>query len=427
MNVNFPSSYPANTVSTGKPINVQTLQATFAAVLRSYGVESQTSTILEVIQPTSHANNPADDDHNQQRREHQQQIDRNDFTQFDRKLLDKSEIRHSEMISVYKERIEQHGTLRNDYQERIDQRELPPSTIPIKSSMPVTSSMDVAKPNELPPNRNYSPLQEQNVTEIASTNSQISSASSTVPNSTVVNDSVGLPMSMSGNVPTSMPVSAVPQIVPTQAFTLFTATGRFGQIQNTVDEKENEEDKEEQTEKKPKKKKQPFAMFEAIHTEAIRPSQRNLSRQSQKPLTKTAHRVAEKFREKPREVESEQSQNIKTIKTLEEFLNTSIQNVSMPKKGETDPPNQMQYLHRIAAACEAATPYAPIRMKLNLEHLGTLTLRFYFKSDKLMLRFETPTKESARFLHDHLDGLKAILSERKVQLASVEILQIASL
>jgi flagellar hook-length control protein FliK len=109
------------------------------------------------------------------------------------------------------------------------------------------------------------------------------------------------------------------------------------------------------------------------------------------------------------------------VKTLAEFLNTSPQNISAPQKEESNQSNAEQQLNRIAAACEAAAHYAPIRIKLHLEHLGTLTLRFFYNADKLALRFETPSKESARFIQDNLDGLRTILSKRNGKIACAEI------
>jgi len=426
MNVEFPSTYPANPVSTSKSVDVQTLQETFAAVLRSYGMEKgglQTNTMLEVLQSASLTDNTGD--RNQQRRDNQQYANRNDFTQIDRKLLDKSEVRHGEMNADYRDRVDRLETLRTDYQARIERSELPQSAS--QANVPNSASSasllpDHARPHELPPGTDHSP-QQKNVPVNAGTNSVPLSADVAAPNSTVVSGSAGLAIPMNANGP-MVPLSTAPQVVPMQTFTLFTASGRYGQMHEKPDDKESEDEKEESVEEKPVKKKQPFAMFEAIQAEATRPSRRNHVRQSQEAPAQTGTRqIGEKLREKPKRSEGEQSRNVQAVKTLEEFLNAP-QNVVVSKKEDTNQPNQSQYLHRIAAACEAASHYAPIRIKVNLDHLGTLTLRFFYQSDKLMLRFETPSKESTRFLHDHLDGLRTILSKRNVRLASVEVLRV---
>jgi len=218
-----------------------------------------------------------------------------------------------------------------------------------------------------------------------------------------------------------MPTPVTPQVVPTQAFTIFTPQGRFGQTQGKTND--NEEEDEEPVEGTETKKAQPFAEFEAIR------SKQNVARKPKEPATQPELRqpelrqVAEKPREQPKEIEPDQARSVKTVKTMEDFLNTSTQSFSASKKGEPNQPNQTLYINRIAAACEAASHYAPIRIKLNLDHLGTLTLRFYFKADKLTLRFETPSKDSSRFIQDHLGGLQTILSKRNVKIANIEILE----
>ena len=421
MTVDFHSPHPvnaapANTASAGKSVDVQTLQEAFATALRNYGAErggTFTNTMLEVLRAPNTSD--AASDNQQQRREHQQQADRNDFTNIDRKLLDKSEIRSSEMNSAYRDRLDRNETFRNDYRERIEQSEprQPTSPTPTTLASPTASSLDAARPNEPMPVRDHSPPQ-QNVPAIVNTNNQ--SPSVNAPNST---PNIGLASVLisGGNVPASMSTPIAPQVVPPQAFTIFTPSGRFGQTQKKMGDKENEE--EESVEEQKPKKHQPFAIFEAIQAEATRSIQKNLSRQPKEPISQAElQRVAEKPRERPRKVEPDQS---RSVKTLEEFLNAPAQNVSVQKKGEPNQPSQTQYLNRIAAACEAASYYAPIRIKINLDHLGTLTLRFFHKADKLMLRFETPSKESAQFLRDHLEGLRTILSKRKVKIADVEI------
>jgi flagellar hook-length control protein FliK len=233
----------------------------------------------------------------------------------------------------------------------------------------------------------------------------------------------GIPMSM--DVPASLPTSMVPQASPTSAFTVFTPAGRLGQPQKESDDKENDDD--EGVEEKNGKKKQPFAVFEAVRVETTRPVQRNHFRQSKEPVSHSpVQQITEKSSktsEKPKEMEPHPFRSVKTMADILDvpIQNVSVQNVSVQKKGEPNQPNQTQYLHRIAAACEAASQYAPIRMKINLDHLGTLTLRFFYKADKLTLRFDTPSEESARFVRDHLDGLRTILTNRNIKIADMEI------
>ena len=420
MTVSFPPPQSTNAAPAGKPVDTQTLQNAFAVLLRSYGTErtgTSAQTMLEILQPTSQADNAASDDRNQQRRNQQQHVDRSDFTKIDQKRQNQSEIRSGEIKDHYQDRLDRKDTLRNDYRERIE-RNAPPSAVPAENFKQEASApppLNVAPTNEPVPNQTHSPPQQKNVSEIVGGNTPSLPANVAVPNNAATAVQAG--MLMPGrNVPVSM--LAAPQVAGTQAFTLFTPSGRFGQMQNKADEKEGED--EEPVEGNSGKKKQPFAVFEAIHAEAIRSTRKNRSRQPKEPISPAElHRVTEKpTREKPREAEPKQ---LRSVKTLDEFLNVSGQNVSVAKKGETSQSNQSQYLNRIAAACEAAAQYAPIRMKINLDHLGTLTLRFYYKADKLALRFETPSRESERFIHEHLGGLREILSKRKVNVVDIEI------
>jgi len=425
LSVDFPPSTPVNTVAAGKPVDVQTLQEAFAAALRSYGTEkggTQTDTMLEVLRSTSQADDTGGEDRNQQRRENQQQANRSDFTQIDRKLQDKSELRQNELNANYQNRQDRHETLQNDHREKTDQRHPQQTAAPTESPAPATPPLNTAQPNEPLPHSDHSP-QHRDVPVNATANSQSLSAISAAPNSGAVNSPAGILMPMNMNIPGALPVSPTPQAVPPQAFTLFTPLGRFGQHQESSDEKEkeNEDEKEEAVEEKPTKKQTPFAALHAIHADSTRSVRQKPSRQLQElPVKPELHRTAEKPREKPKETEPVQA---RSVQTLEELLNTPAQNVSVSKKGESNQPNPTQYLNRIAAACEAAAQYAPIRIKINLDQLGTLTLRFYHKADKLALRFETPDDESAKFLHEHLGGLKAILSKRNVKIASLDVLR----
>ncbi|MCL2006329.1 MAG: flagellar hook-length control protein FliK [Planctomycetaceae bacterium] len=415
MSVDFPHSYSAPSASANKPSDAKTLQETFAAVLRTYGSEkggSQTNTLLEVI--SSNADHNLDEA--KQRREHQQHTDKKDFAQLDRKLLDKSEIRSSEMNVDYQDRRDRNETLRNDYQSRVDRSEhrqsLPPSAT--RENVPP----DTAKKNEPLPNWNPSSPPQKNVVDIVNANNHtpanVQPPSTNITASSVMNAGTSL-----AHAPGSMHVAesatAVrPQAALPQSFTVFTPSGRFGQSQEKPDdnEDENKDDKEEHTEEQPVKKKQPFAVFESIRAETTRPVHYNNARQPKEP-------IANAKSELPKELEPEK---VRTAQSLDDFLNAPAHTVLVKKKGENRP-NQMQYLNRIAAACEAAAEFAPIRMKINLDHLGTLTLRFYYKADKLALRFETPSAESAKFLRSQLDGLHTLLAKRNVKIADVEIQQ----
>ena len=423
MTVNFPSSQSANVAPANKPADAQTLQNAFAALLRSYGTEktgTYADTMLEILQPTSRAENATDADRNQQRRNQQQHVDRNDFAPIDQKRQNQSEERHNEINALYQDQLDRKETLRSDYQER-DERNvhrlaIPAETSQLKVTVPL---LDGKQPNEPATILTHSPPQQQNVSEIVRINNPSLPANTAIPNSeaTQVQTSMLMP---GGSVPMSMPMSAAPQTAGMQTFTLFTPSGRLGQIQDKMDEKENED--EEPVESNRVKKKQPFAVFEAIHAEALRSTRKNHARQPKEPISQTElHRITEKpTREKPTEAEPDQS---RSTKTLDELFTKQEQSVSASKQGESNQANQAQYLNRIAAACEAAAQYAPIRMKINLDHLGTLTLRFYYKykTDKLTLHFETPSQESERFIRNHLDGLRTILSRRKVNIVDIEI------
>ena len=425
MSVDFPSSFSPSAVPAGKPIDVQKLQEAFAAALRSYGTEkggTQANAMLEVLRSTSQTGNAAEEDRNQQRKDKQQHTNRNDYAQIDRKLLDKSELRQSEMKSDYQDHRDRLESLRNDPRERSEQRDFQRPTIRTDTSHQLPPPPSVAPLTEPPPDRDHSPQQQRSVAKIAVANSQSPLAGPVALDDATVNSPTGLPTPV--NMDTlAMPVSVALQPATPQVFTLFTPLGRFGQLQEKTDEKDSEDEKGEAIEEKKTKKKQPFALFETIHAEASRPTRRTSSRQLQEsPANVELHRVAvqprEKSTEKQKVTEPDQS---RSVKSLDDLLNAPAQTVSASKNEELNQPNQTRYLHRIAAACEAAAKYAPIRIKINLEHLGSLTLRFYHKADKLMLRFETPSEESAQFLHDHLGGLKTILSKSNVKIASIEV------
>jgi len=430
MTVDFPASYPSSAAPSGKPIDVQTLQQTFAALLRSYGTEkggSKTETLLEILRP-SPSDKTEGHDRNQQRQDNQQRTDRNDFTPIDRKLLDKSEIRSGEIIADYQNRLDRQDSLHDAYRARVERSELSHSTIPADSfplALPGTSA-NAPRPSEVPPLGEHAPPQPSAVPQVAGTHSQSSLASTAVPSSapsSALANTAGMPMNM--NVPVSAPI--VSQASPTATFTVFTPSGRWGQSQKDSEDPDSDNnsdnnggDDEEGSKEKNSKKQQPFAVFEAVRVETTRPLHRHQSRQSKEPAPQITEKFSEETSEKTREAEPQSLRNVKTIADLLAVPTQSVtvQSVTVQKGGES---NQSQYLHRIAAACEAASQYAPIRMKINLDHLGTLTLRFYYKADKLALRFNTPSKESARFVRDHLDGLRTILSHRNVQIADMEI------
>jgi hypothetical protein len=414
MSADFPSSYPVSAIpSASKPADVQTLQEAFAAALRSYGSEKsgvQTNSMLEVLR-TDLPDTANSQDRHQQRREHQQQTDRSDFTQSDRKLLDQSELRSREMNADYQNRQDRQEMGHNAYRERVDRRELPPSAVP-------TAPPESTLPSESLPNGNplSSPQQINGVENVPAGNQPLQ-ASSVAANSAASLGQANAVLPMNVNAPVNLPV--VSQSVPLSPVTVFTPLGRFGQPQGEADETESENDSEEPDEKKvDRKKKQPFAAFEPVRVESTRPVRQKPLRQ---PKESVSRPEISKIAEKPKEVEPERS---RSEKAMADLLDAPAQNVTAQKKGEPNSTNQ-QYINRIAAACEAAAQYAaknvPIRMKINLDHLGTLSLRFFHKMDKLALRFEAPSKETAQFLRNHLDGLKTLLAQRNVKIVDIEI------
>ena len=418
MSVDFPTSYPANAASASKPVDNQTLQETFAAVLRRSGTErggSQTNTLLEILRPAAES---AGENRNQTRRETQQQIAKNDFTQINQKLLNKSEVRSNDMNADDQHRRDRSEALRNDYQERIEQRRTLQQSAPSPASQG-TSPPDVARPGMVKPsevllNQNHSLLQ-QNASEVAGASVQPLSPGASAPKSTANAMQMNVSPLANINTPTMMPTSAPPPSAPPQTFTIFTPAGRFGQAQKKSEEYEDE--KEEKVEEK--KQNHPFAMLEAFRAETTRPIQQKHPQQTKKlPSQPVPQQVAATPREEPKEIEADKN---RIIKTLQHLLN-SPQNFSAQKKEETNQPDQARYLKRVAEACEAAARYAPIRIKINLDHLGTMTLRFYHKAGRLALCFETPTRESAEFLRNNLNGLQTLLSKRNVKTMDVEIL-----
>lgn len=411
MTVDFPISYPANTAPANKPVDIQTLQEAFAAALQNYRTDTEgktaNTTLLEAIRSIAHTDSADDENRNQHRRE-QQHTNRNDFANVDRTSLNKSEMRNIEMDSDYRDRIDRHETLRCDYQEKIEQSERQ-QVQPPDSPNPATCSHslpDVVRLKESVLPQEHLLLQ-QNVLGPGNVNSQPFPANA--PNSVPVNGVTD--MLMPGrNFPVSMSVPVTQPIVPTQVFTIFSPAGRLSQPSKKANENDNED--EESAEEKETMKPKPFAVFEAIHAESIQAARQNVPRKPERPQT-----TEQPKREKLKEAEPNP---LRSVETLKELVNTPAQAICVSTKGEQS--NQTQYLNRITAACEAASHYAPIRIKLNLDHLGTLTLRFFFKAEKLTLRFETPSKESAQFLHENLDRLRSILSKRNLKIVDIEIL-----
>jgi hypothetical protein len=419
MSVDFPTSYPANVPPVNKPVDVQTLQATFAMYLRNYGTEkegSQTTTLLEVLRPTE---KDEGQDRNQLRRDIQSYAERSDFSQIDKKLQNKSELRSGEMNTNYRNRLDRQETLQNDYREQVERGAFQQSTGQVDTVTPMASATpfsEVASSNELPMNWNHSQPQ-NSAPAIANANNQAPATNVAAPNSVPIAGQTNVVMPLNVNTPISKPTPTTPQSAPLQALTVFSPSGRFGQSQEKAEE--NEEEKDERDDEKPDKKKQPFAAQETIRLETFRPVRRNrLQQPNEQIMQSELSQIAGKPHVKPKEIEAESA---RAVKTMEEFLNSSAQNVVMSKKGETNQPDSARYLNRIAAACEAAAQFAPIRIKINMDHLGTLALRFYYKAERMALRFETPSKESAKFLSDHLDGLKTILSKRHVKIVDIEI------
>ena len=433
MSIDFPT-YPAGTTPAGKPIDAQTLQKAFAAALRNYSTENygttkgvpQTNALLEVLQSDAPTDPIAGEDRNQQRRDNQRHANRSDFTQIDRKQLDKSELRQNEVNADDRSRKNQHETLRNTHRERIPQQGVHPSATRSDTTIPLTSPQCTVPLHESFSGRDHLP--QQNASKSSAANIQIPPAISPASNGAVVNTPAGIFLPMSMNTSASMPVSPVPQPVVPQAFTVFTPLGRVGQFQDKADEKDNEDEKEESLNEKKAKKKQPFAVFEAIQTESARPTWRIAFQQLREssvraePQRATGESATEESYEKPGDKRKEtESDGLRRVPTLDELLNVQAQNVSVSKKEEASQADQTRYLNRIAAACEAAALYAPVRIKINLDILGSLTLRFYHKAEKLMLRFETPSEESAQFLDAHMGGLRTILSKSNVKIASFEV------
>jgi|GEM_PF-3113933 len=448
MSIDFSATQPGNTVSAGKPVDIQTLQKTFAAVLRSYGTEkggSPTTVLLEILRPDP-AGSASGEDRNQQRRDAQQRADRNDFTQIDRQQLDRAELRSRDMSADYRNRLDRQETLRSDYQKQVERRELRQASVtPTQAAPP----LDAARPSEPLPNITPYPPQPSAVaavpvSEVTGANHPGTPATIAASNSPASAVPAHLLMPVKTNTSAAMPNA--PQPASLQAFTVFTPAGRLGQQQQGKSE-EDEEEKEERAEGKPEKKKQPFAALEAIRAETARPIRRNRPQQSNPqpsgrpanglehqpvgdpPHEKTNLRESPHPRVQPGETEPNQTRR---VKTLDELLSTPSQSIVLQEKipqqkvtqqkGESPAPNPTQYLNRIAAACEAAGQFAPIRIKLNLDHLGTLTLRFYHKADRLALRFETPTRESAQFLQSNLEEFRMILSKRSLKMIDVEIM-----
>ena len=413
MSVNFSSSYPANTAPVGKVVDVQTLQETFAQLLRNYGTEkggTRTDALLEVIRPCQ--TDSAEDVHRKQ-----QHVTKHDGAPSDKKLLNKSELRSGEMNSDYQHRLDRQEARQSDYQNKINHN-VRISSVP--SEMSEGSLIYETRPKDLSAATIALPPVQQNVAESVSTNSYspLHHTSVSVPPCMETTGQVNVMIPVSINTPMPMPTSSVPANVFPTIFTVFTPSGRLVHSKEKGDE--HEEEKDESNDEPHDTKKQPFAALEEIRLETASVPRRGPARQSKERSFSMEQQIVERLpREQTKKIVPE---HYRGVKTMEDILNVSIQDISIQKKGDSDQPNHVQYIHRIAAACEAAAQYAPVRMRINLDHWGVLTLRFFHKAEKLALCFETPSKESAQFICEHMDGLKKILSKRNVKIVDIEVM-----
>lgn len=378
-----------------------------------------------------------------------------DYSRSERRELDRSEVRQEDLSNEYDHGRERRQDAGKDFTRKIDRAESLAATDAVRdrvpfsegradASLPVPAASAVSDhPFSLASTPSTSGADLPGVGAIpgsfllAGASSQFAGPTDAAGAMT----NVAMPVmptpvlpNLSGNVSTSLQAAA-------SVLTIFSASGRVG----------NKDERDDAvSEKKKEKKERTVSSFGTTVFDAFLETDR-------KNTTVDHVRQTESFR--VRETEGESSESGKTEdaspkerrdgNSLEHLLkdskNEPSENVvptssesarpvsaeggaSMVEAPENPAPEEqldrVRFLQRVAAACQStAHQQGNLRIKVNLDRLGTLTIRSSRQGNKLAVRFETSTEAAAQLLRDHLDELKSLLDEQNVVLDQIDILR----
>ncbi|MDR0522797.1 MAG: hypothetical protein LBH00_13240 [Planctomycetaceae bacterium] len=396
----------------------QSIQQAFSAALRSRyagqsstGSESPASALLDIIaaKPQREQEPPHREKQIAENRQQlkQQQAEQTYQTQIDRKLQNQSETRKHDKEAGYERQIERpHRLEHKNGAGGTDSGQMqtaanPGKTvqIPLLNDIPIPGIL--TKKHVPPPQTVSLPVMPQPGSP------NLSGGTS----GTAVNLSVSLP----GSVPSvSAAAFSMPSAADHRIFSLFTLSGKWGpSVENKETESDDSEDEQEETENLQSIKKHPFADLTAIFTENTRPIRRLFSPDS--PPKPPEERKNSELQPEPAPTPNRVPSPVPNTVAWESLSVSAGQNPSAAKNDtKTQETDRQQYLQRIAAACEHAVRNAPVRMKINLDHLGTLSLRFFTKAKRLEMAFDPENEAAADFLRQNLKELQAVLAEQEV-------------
>jgi hypothetical protein len=430
MPVSLPTHYTANVDSSGKMRNHQLAQQSFDA-------------FVQILNASEEQTNQDEPDKNLERRDLNRSTAQKkaDTNLLDRKLLNQTEQRGGELESEYEKHLE-HKAFNNEQRpnkakiesigegkSKIEQAYGASGTIPYSFSRNLSREKN---PLSATGGSSNAPSTVQSSAAPASTVAT-NNIQANLPNQNI-SASVALPNAPAAGIPVVDDTTAtVAAVAKTAAFlnrdiTIFSATGHLKKDEET-DKKKDQEDREdeEQAKRKNKKKKQPFEALTILLPEPVRltqtqyaaPTERQSHQQKQQPQQTLQPIISDSVRLAQDAVSTEQQ----TPQTQQQPVTDSP--ASPETLLEESGTSQEHFVHRVAAACEAAIyQQSPIRMKINLEHLGTLSLRMNPKGNALSLRFEAGSSESATFIGENLDELKLLLRKRNVLLETLEIVHL---
>lgn len=466
------NSYQPNT-SGEREVNAQgleTLRSTFAGAIFSSLSRSvsQTDTILQATEPVDSADARQERDKDDRRtRDHYEDRDR-----LDRRRTDRSEFREEDLRSDYQKRLDRRERNRDDYERKTDR--IDAVTAPENKSM--SSTLATTVPGGAGQTGDRANRAELSLPRIVARTDTVvashASATGSVPPNVSNTVSAARPginaVSMNGN--TAIPAAAAQafqvsqgavshgQLGAASVLTIFTVSGRMEAERREIESRNASLDK-----KKDKKERLSssfstavFEAFEQVRTgPALRPGEMNdhpesipiqevfsdLSGPNEEKSESESHRESgsegfslesftkletpEPTQTLPESTWDEEPASVLTNPDPTELIReTGIDAAERAdlQSSQDEQMDRVRLIQRVAAACQsAANQNGTVRIKLNLDRLGTLTVRITSRENKLSVHFEPTSTVAARLLRDDLESLRSTLLERDLFLESVEI------
>ncbi len=204
------------------------------------------------------------------------------------------------------------------------------------------------------------------------------------------------------------------------AFTIFTASGRFGNV------------KRESGEKSEGKKERAATIFgsfvfpgeaasvdasEDVEAESVpgRHSPENLSKQEQRPRVSQGGNSLKEL--------LESGAFVKASEVVDpEMLRKFTERMEIPGSEIDDRLDRDRFIRRVAAAVQSQGPLNGIvRIRLHPESLGTLMIRIGMKKGKISVHFETENADAKQLLLESVQDLKQHLASQEIELADCRI------